>query len=106
MPKITLIEHNGSEHSITALEGETLLRVALDNGISGILGDCGGNCSCATCHVYIEGPMATLLPKAVEDEQVMLDGALHLQDNSRLACQIVLTPQLDGLVARMPASQI
>ena len=71
----------------------------------GIIGDCGGNCSCATCHGYVDPAWIAKLPPRSENEVVMLDGVMHLEDNSRLTCQIKLTPALDGIVVRLPISQ-
>jgi 2Fe-2S ferredoxin len=103
MPKILFIQHNGTEHLIEAEAGKTLMQVAVDNMVPGIIGDCGGACSCATCHGYIEYSGA--LPAMSEDETMMLDGALHVQPNSRLCCQIAVKPELDGAIVRLPVSQ-
>ena len=67
-----------------------------------ILGDCGGTCSCAHCHAYVAHTSATPLPVAGEDELALLDGVLDLRTKSRLICQIVVSPGLDGLVVRLP----
>jgi len=106
MPSIIFVEPGGAEHHVQVLEGETLLRVALEHGVEGILGDCGGNCACATCHIYAEGEAASALSAPAEDEQAMLEGALHPQANSRLGCQIKVSVALDGLIVRMPPSQV
>lgn len=106
MTNIIFIEPDGAEHHASVSAGLTLLRAALDNGIAGILGDCGGNCTCATCHIYAEGPAASLLPPPCDGETAMLDGALHPRDTSRLACQLTITTALDGLVVRMPPAQV
>jgi len=105
MPRILFIEHNGTEHSIDAEVGKTVMQAAVENLISGIVGDCGGSCSCATCHCYVDPAWADRLQPASDGETMMIDGALHVQDTSRLSCQIVVKPELDGLVVRLPVSQ-
>ena len=106
VPKITFIEHNGTSHVVEATVGATLMQAAIDNMVPGIIGDCGGACSCATCHGYIEVNAAanSISPKD-EMEETLLDGALHVQGNSRLTCQIRLVPENDGLIVRLPVSQ-
>jgi ferredoxin, 2Fe-2S len=105
MPRILFIEHNGAEHSVDAEVGKTVMQAAVENLISGIVGDCGGSCSCATCHCYVDPAWAERLQPASESETMMIEGALHAQDSSRLSCQIVVEPELDGLVVRLPVSQ-
>jgi len=106
MPKVTFIEINGSEHVVDAQENASLMQTALDNGVPGIIGDCGGNCSCATCHVYVdEAWLAKLQPPSAQERE-MIDCALNIRANSRLCCQIAVSPALEGLVVRLPASQI
>ncbi|HKD21259.1 MAG TPA: 2Fe-2S iron-sulfur cluster-binding protein, partial [Rhizomicrobium sp.] len=78
---------------------------AVKNLVPGIDADCGGACACATCHVYVDQAwLAKLTPKQ-DMEETMLDFAQDLEPNSRLSCQIKVTPELDGLVVRMPKSQ-
>ena len=105
MPKITFIEHNGTEHLVDAAAGESLMRAAVDNRVDGIVADCGGNCSCATCHVYIEATWRERIPPASNEERDMIECALHVEEHSRLSCQILVTPALDGLIVRIPVSQ-
>ncbi|MFZ4689740.1 MAG: 2Fe-2S iron-sulfur cluster-binding protein [Polymorphobacter sp.] len=105
MAKITYVEFNGTTHDVEVAEGVSLMEGALQNGVPGIDGDCGGNAACATCHVYVaEGWEAHLGAKS-ETEDAMLDLADGQQANSRLACQIFASAQLDGLVVTMPESQ-
>jgi 2Fe-2S ferredoxin len=106
MTKIRFIEHDGTEHVVEAEVGNSLMQTARDNLVPGIIGDCGGNCSCATCHGYVDAAWLDKLPPQSEEEVIMLDGAMHLEHNSRLTCQIKVTPQLDGLVVRLPVSQV
>jgi 2Fe-2S ferredoxin len=105
MTKVVYIEHNGTEHVVEAQDGKSVMQTALDHLVPGIVGDCGGCCTCATCHGYVDPAWAGRLPAKSEDENMMLEGALAVQPNSRLTCQIVVAPQLDGLVVRLPESQ-
>jgi 2Fe-2S ferredoxin len=105
MTKITYIEHNGAEHVVEAEDGKSVMQTAIDNLVPGIVGDCGGCCTCATCHGYVEGGWVARLKPKSEDENMMLEGALAVQSNSRLTCQITVHPELDGLVVRLPESQ-
>ncbi|MBV7477588.1 2Fe-2S iron-sulfur cluster-binding protein [Pseudomonas sp. PDM31] len=105
MPTLTYIEANGTTHAVQGSEGSNLMEIAVANLIPGILGDCGGTCSCATCHTYVDPDWVARVPAATDEELEILDGALDVQDNSRLACQMVLTEALDGLVVRIPVRQ-
>ena len=105
MPKVTFIAHNGSRHEVQAPSGLSLMRAAIDNNVPGIDGDCGGQCACATCHVFVEAPWATLTGPRTDREDEMLNFAAELRDSSRLACQIELSDALDGLVVSMPEGQ-
>jgi ferredoxin, 2Fe-2S len=105
MPKIKYVEHNGKEHEIEVPNGWSVMEGAVKNLVPGIDADCGGACACATCHVYVDQAwLAKLTPKQ-DMEETMLDFAQDLEPNSRLSCQIKVTPELDGLVVRMPKSQ-
>lgn len=106
MPKITFIEDSGSEHTVQAPVGLSLMQVALDNGVPGILADCGGNCSCATCQVYVEAEWQPRLSAPQPGEKEMIECALYPQENSRLSCQVIVTAELDGLVVRLPKAQV
>jgi 2Fe-2S ferredoxin len=105
MATITYVEHNGTVHKVQVADGVSLMEGALGNGVPGIDGDCGGNAACATCHVYIGAGWETKTGTKSEAEEAMLDLADGLQDNSRLACQIFASPELDGLVVTMPETQ-
>lgn len=105
MARITFIEFNGNEHTVEAEEGKSLMQVAVENLVPGIVGDCGGVCACATCHAYIDAAVLDQLPPRGDDEDAMLEGVLEFKDNSRLTCQIIVGPELDGLIVRMPESQ-
>lgn len=105
MPKIHFIEHNGTEHVIDAEPGKTVMQAATENLVPGIVGDCGGACSCATCHCYVDPAWTDKVDARNENEEIMLEGVMNTEANSRLSCQITIKAELDGLVVRMPASQ-
>ena len=97
MPQITVIDQSGSEKAIQAPEGRTLMEVIRDSGFDELLALCGGCCSCATCHVHVDPAFADKLPKMSEDENDLLDSSDHRTEYSRLSCQILMRPDLDGL---------
>jgi 2Fe-2S ferredoxin len=105
MTKIVFIEHNGTEHTVEAQAGRSVMQTAIDNMVPGIVGVCGGCCSCSTCHAYVDPAWISRLPEKSQEEIDTLDGALDVQDNSRLACQINVSPDMDGLVIRLPENQ-
>lgn len=106
MTKVTYIEANGTEHVVDAPEGTSAMEAALDNGVPGIDGDCGGQAACATCHVFVDAGWLDRTGIAdPETELPLLELAEGIQENSRLACQITLTSALDGLILRMPEGQ-
>ena len=87
-------------------DGRSLMKAAVEAGIDGIAADCGGNLTCATCHVIVPEPWRGRLPPVSADEDTMLDyTAVERQPGSRLSCQIPLVPALDGLVVELPARQ-
>jgi 2Fe-2S ferredoxin len=105
MIKITYIDAEGTARTVDAEEGATVMETAVRNGIPGIEAECGGACSCATCHVYVdeEWEAATGQPQPMEED--MLDFAFDVRPNSRLSCQIRVRQELDGLVVRTPTRQ-
>ncbi|MBL6853331.1 MAG: 2Fe-2S iron-sulfur cluster binding domain-containing protein [Alphaproteobacteria bacterium] len=105
MPRITYIEHDGTRHDVHVSAGRTVMEGAVNNRIPGIDGDCGGACACATCHVYVSPEWRAKIPPAGDLELRMLAFAQDRDGDSRLSCQITVTPELDGLVVRMPESQ-
>jgi 2Fe-2S ferredoxin len=105
MPTITFIEFNGKEYKVAAEVGQSVMQAGTNNMVPGIVADCGGACSCATCHVYVDPTWETKIAPPEQTEKDMIDCALHVQPNSRLSCQIQVTPELDGLVVRLPESQ-
>jgi 2Fe-2S ferredoxin len=105
MPKVTFIGFTGGTHTVEVPPGTTLMHAAIDNRVPGIDGDCGGNCACATCHVYVEQTWLERLGARTATEEEMLNCVPERQDGSRLACQITLTDALDGLVVELPEAQ-
>ena len=105
MPKVTFIAHDGSRHEVQAEAGLSLMRAAVDNSIRGIDGDCGGQCACATCHVFVDPAWLARTGERGSNENDMLNFAAELRDNSRLACQITLTAAHEGLVVNLPEGQ-
>jgi len=106
MVKITYIEFGGTEHVVDVEDGLTVMEGARDNNIPGIEADCGGACACSTCHVYVDPAWVEKLPPKEPMEEDMLDFAFQPKENSRLTCQLKVSPALEGLVVRMPEKQI
>jgi 2Fe-2S ferredoxin len=105
MARITYLHSDGSSDAVDADDGTTVMRTALAKGVKGIVGECGGELMCATCHVYVQEP-AGLLTSVSDDEDEMLDfAACPRREGSRLSCQIVIGPELDGLVVETPEAQ-
>lgn len=105
MAKITFIQPDGSQQAVEAKPGMTVMEAARLNNIPGIEAECGGACACATCHVYVDAAWTDRTGKAATMEEDMLDFAFDVRPESRLSCQIKVTPELDGLVLRVPAKQ-
>ena len=105
MPKITYIENNGTVRTAEVPAGWTVMEGAVKNRIPGIDADCGGACACATCHVYVDPAWQEKTGARSAMEDSMLHFAENVEPNSRLSCQIKVTPELDGLVVRTPESQ-
>ena len=105
MPTVTYIEHDGTVHTVEAKLDRSLMQTALDHGVPGILGDCGGTCSCATCHAYVEPEWLDKLAPKSETEIFMLEGVPEPRAESRLCCQIRMSEALAGIVVRLPEEQ-
>jgi 2Fe-2S ferredoxin len=106
MPKITLIEFNGQDHTIEAEIGKSLMQNAVDNAVPGIDADCGGACACGTCHCFVEGTWGEALGEADGMEDAMLGMRPDRAVNSRLSCQIDVSDTMDGMVVRLPEYQM
>ncbi|MET0704169.1 MAG: 2Fe-2S iron-sulfur cluster-binding protein [Mycobacterium sp.] len=106
MPKVIFIALDGTQRTVDARAGESVMAVAVRNGVPGIIGECGGNCSCATCHVYVDDDFAAAVGGAGDMEDDLLDlGVDDRRETSRLSCQISVTEELDGLTVRVPEEQ-
>jgi 2Fe-2S ferredoxin len=98
MPHLTVVKRDGSSQAIEARDGFTVMEAIRENGISELLGICGGCCSCATCHVFVDQAFVDKLPPMKGDESDLLDSSAHRQPTSRLACQVPIRPDMDGMV--------
>lgn len=106
MPRITFIRPDGTRQTIDAPEGETLMRAAMQHRVSEILGECGGACCCATCHIYLDGASLAQLPPAGDMElQVLEFTAAPRRAGSRLACQVAVDRHSEGLIVQLPETQ-
>jgi 2Fe-2S ferredoxin len=106
MPRVTYVQPNGEPKVVDVKPGTTVMEAAVDNDVAGIVAECGGACSCATCHVYVDPGWLDKLPAPDAQEDGMLDCVLDRRANSRLSCQIVVKNELDGLVVRVADEQI
>ena len=97
---LRVIDHDGVEHRLPALAGWRVMEVIRDWGLD-IKAECGGACACATCHVHVIEAQGPALPEPSEEEADQLDAAFFVQDNSRLSCQLLVTPDMDGLAVRL-----
>ncbi|MFV8817610.1 2Fe-2S iron-sulfur cluster-binding protein [Haliea sp. E17] len=105
MVKVTFIEPGGTRRDVDVAPGGSLMEAAVLNGVNGIIAECGGNCACGTCRVFVDPGQPQLPPAPIEPEASMLE---FLDDNAqtlRLSCQVEITPALDGLVVEVSAEQ-
>jgi 2Fe-2S ferredoxin len=105
MPRIFFLEPGGTRRQIDAAAGITLMETAMEHRVQGIVAQCGGACACATCHVYVAPAWFDKLPPREEMEEGMLECAWEPRANSRLSCQVQVTPDLDGLELTVPRQQ-
>lgn len=105
MPTIHFVTADGATTSVTAEVGSSIMKAAVDNSVDGILAECGGSCSCATCHCYIGPNWADKVPAANGNENGLLEFAVDPKTTSRLSCQVIVTPELDGIIVTLPVSQ-
>ncbi len=105
MPQVKFIEFNGTKHNIDANNGDSIMVTATSNLVPGIDADCGGECSCATCHVLINAEWQTKLVATSDTEESMLDLNPDRTAESRLSCQITMSDDLDGIVVNLPEFQ-
>lgn len=105
MVAITYIESSGTRHAVDTEAGTNLMEGATLNMVPGVLGLCGGICSCATCHCFVPDEWASRIPPPEPGEQVVIETLPERRPNSRLGCQVRVTPELEGLVVHLPAGQ-
>lgn len=106
MPKVIYVADSGQEQAVDAALGDSVMATAVKNGVPGIIGECGGNASCATCHVWVREEFLPLVGEPGELEEDLLDlGVSDRRSTSRLSCQIPVTPELDGLTVDVPPDQ-
>lgn len=105
MALVNFITHDGDQYEANVNVGDTIMIAAVENGIDAIVAECGGSCSCATCHCYIDEAWQDKLIPAGQIEREMLECVLNPKPNSRLSCQVTMTEELDGIIVHLPASQ-
>ena len=105
MAKITFIQPDGRAQTVEGEAGMTVMETAKKHLVDGIEAECGGACACATCHVDVDDQWRDRVGPPAEMEEDMLDFAFDVRESSRLSCQIKVTPELDGLVVRVPDKQ-
>jgi 2Fe-2S ferredoxin len=105
MPKVTYVEFTGDQHVLDIQPGLSVMEGAVNNNVRGIIAECRGACSCATCHVYVDPAWVSKTGEKNDTEASMLDCVCDPQPNSRLSCQIKVTEQLEGLVVHLPEKQ-
>jgi len=106
MASIKYVDSKDNARTVDAGAASTVMQAALDNMIDGIVGECGGSCSCGTCHCYVDTAWLDKLPPLSEIERQTLECAIDVRPNSRLSCQLRITEELDGLVIHLPESQL
>ena len=97
MPELNVITRDGTKHAIQASSDGNVMEAIRDAGFDELLALCGGCCSCATCHVFVDPAFADALPPVSEDESDLLDGSPHRNEHSRLSCQVMMTDALAGM---------
>ncbi len=97
MPRISIVDRAGDERAVEAEPGRSLMETIRDAGFDELLALCGGCCSCATCHVFIDPLWIDRVGRPSADEDDLLDSSLHKSPTSRLSCQVAITGDLDGL---------
>ncbi len=105
MVMVRFVDCAGNNYSIEAEVGSSLMQAAIDNGVPGIMADCGGACTCATCHCYISEQYTPIVGEMSEMEDAMLEAAIDRKDTSRLSCQIHVSEEMEGIEIGLPASQ-
>lgn len=105
MAQVNYITSKGETITIDVQNGHSIMEGAVSNGLEGIIGECGGVCSCATCHAYVDEKWLDIVGEAEDDEADMLDFLESRRRESRLACQIIMSEELDGITVTIPESE-
>jgi ferredoxin, 2Fe-2S len=107
VPRVIYVQADGSRQEIDLPIGDNVMRGALNHDLPGIVGECGGGLACATCHCYVDAAWtaATGGPSSQDEADMLECSAAEVRPSSRLSCQIVMTPALDGLVVHLPEKQ-
>lgn len=106
LPTIHYVEPDGTQHSVDVKTGYTVMEGARNAGVPGIVAECGGACSCSTCHVYLDPEWLSDVPTREEMEEDMLDFAPGMDpERSRLSCQLKVTDAMNGFTVHIPAEQ-
>ncbi len=107
MPKVTYVGLDGQVYDVEAVDGESVMATAVKNGVPGIIGECGGNASCATCHVWVRDEFLSLVGEPNDTEEDLLEmGVSDRRDGSRLSCQITMSEELDGLTVDVAPQEV
>jgi len=106
MPTITYVEPDGRERVLDIAAGSSVMQGAVNHNVRGIIAECGGSCSCATCHVYVDESWMPKISGKSDSENALLDAVCEPRPNSRLSCQIQVSEALDGLIVRIPPKQV
>ncbi len=107
MPTITYHHAGGEVDTVEVIDGSSIMRAALDNSVDGIIGECGGQAMCATCHVFVTDSTGDRLPGVSDDEDEMLDCTVdERRENSRLGCQLVAGRDFDSIVVGIAENQV
>lgn len=105
LPRVIFEQADGSRQTCAAPAGDSVMDCALDHGVRGLVGQCGGGCTCGTCHCYVAAAWVPVVPPAEGDELELLEYLPGRRPESRLACRIALDASLDGLTVRIPANE-
>lgn len=105
MVRITFVEHDGTRTDVDAEPGMSLMKAATYGAVPGISADCGGNCACGTCRIYVPAEWRSHFPAIRQAEQEMIDFWQDGTDGVRLSCQVKATHDMDGLVLNLPSDQ-
>ncbi|MCE3554479.1 2Fe-2S iron-sulfur cluster-binding protein [Pseudonocardia sp. RS11V-5] len=102
MPKVTYVVPDGSVHDVEVPAGQSVMDGSVRNNLPGIVAECGGSCSCATCHVYLDEEFAGLFDEATDEERDLLEFAEGADARSRLSCQLIVRDGCDGVRISVP----